>query len=152
MHSTKASIGLNKIKDNSVDELDKKDSEIDSDLLNQLNKSSAIAHPFRKTHMAQLSLDTSINRPYDPIFFTPSINTSHTANYFSNFASPSINNIQSFGLNDHNNLLSSVSAHNNVLPGITSDVDYNYNYEELMFDGPVNNIINDKIIIIVSFK
>jgi len=137
MHSTKASISSNKFKENSVEGIDKSFAEVESDFSSQLNKSSTISHPFRKTHMAQLSLDTTINRIYDPFFLNSAINSSHTTNNFYNsFASPSINNIQNFGPNEHN-LLSSVSAQNNVIPGTTSDTTTDYNYEELMFDGPV---------------
>ncbi|ORX78706.1 ArfGap-domain-containing protein [Anaeromyces robustus] len=150
MQSIKNSISSCKIRDSSVEEFEKNFAEIEpefkNDGTNHVTKANSLTsnHGFKKTHTAQLSLDININKNFDPLFLNSSINTSHTSsNIYSSFASPSIINIQSFGnINDPHNLVA-MSAVPTAQPNI-SETSTDYDYEELMYDGPVfRDAIND---------
>lgn len=135
----KASFSSFKPKENSLEEINKNFAEVESEFTNT-NKTNSSSHTFRKSHNAQLSLDINVNRNYDPLMLNSSINTAYTtSNVYSSYGSPSVNNIQNFNFSsDNHGLLSQVAMTNSALPSNIPENTTEYNYEELMFDGPVS--------------
>ncbi|ORY73549.1 hypothetical protein LY90DRAFT_666635 [Neocallimastix californiae] len=137
IQSTRTSISSYKIRDSSIytfDETEKNNSGKESEF-SPITKHSSFAG-LKKPNNAQLSLDVNVNRNNDIYSAQNSIYTS--SNFFSSFTSPSVINIQNINSLNQNdtNLLAPPSSIPNG-PSNDSESIKDFNYEELMFDGPV---------------